>query len=93
MDIRQLSADWESWKRFLGQAVEFAEELGISRERIVSLAQQAGQVLTDHVPPASPEQKVMKELWAVADQNEKHVLASLMTKLASQHKQENYVSF
>ncbi|MBE3588575.1 MAG: DUF3243 domain-containing protein [Thermoanaerobacteraceae bacterium] len=92
MDIRQVSTDWENWKRFLGQAVEFAEELGVSRERIVSLAQQAGQVLADNVAPANPEQKVLKELWTVADQQEKQALANLMTKLVSQ-RPGNYAAF
>jgi len=83
MDIRQVNTDWETWKRFLGQAVEFAEELGVSRERIANLAQQAGQVLADNVAPANPEQKALKELWSVADQQEKQMLANLMTKLVS----------
>lgn len=92
MDIRQVSTDWESWKRFLGQAVEFAEELGVSRERIVSMSQQVGQVLADNVTPANPEQKALKELWSVADQQEKQVLANLMTKLVSQ-RPGSYVAF
>lgn len=75
--------DWESWKQFLAQAVEFAEELGISRDRISGLARQAGDVLAESVPPGSPEQKVLKELWTVSDQQEKQVLANLMTKLCS----------
>ncbi len=75
--------DWEGWKRFLSQAVEFAEELGVPRDRITMLARQAGEVLADSVPPANPEQKVLKELWTVSDQHEKQVLANLMTKLCS----------
>lgn len=76
-------SDWDSWKRFLSQAVEFAEELGISRDRISALARQAGEVLADTVPPANPEQKVLKELWSVSDPQEKQMLANLMTKLCS----------
>lgn len=83
MDFRQFSSDWENWKRFLGQAVEFAEELGVSRDRIASLAHQAGDVLAENVTPDTPEQKTMKELWSVADDKEKHTLATLMTRLVS----------
>ena len=75
--------DWDNWKKFLGQAVEFAEELGLSRDRITSLARQAGEALADSVPPSNPEQKVLKELWSVSDQQEKQTLANLMTKLCS----------
>lgn len=87
MDIRtKVNTSWDNWKNFLGQAVEFAEELGISRERIVALAKQAGDVLAENVQPANPEQKALKELWSVADQQERQVLAGLMTKLSKQEK-------
>lgn len=92
MDIRQVNTDWENWKRFLGQAVEFAEELGVSRERISNLAQQAGQVLADNVAPANPEQKTLKELWSVADQQERQMLANLMTKLVA-NRPGSYAAF
>lgn len=87
-DLQSISKDWNNWKNFLGQAVEFAQELGISRDRITSLARQAGDVLAEHVPPANPEQKVLKELWTVADNQERQVLANLMTKLAAQTAEE-----
>lgn len=77
------NTDWDSWKKTLGQAVEFAEGLGISRQKISSLAQQAGDLLAESVPPANPEQKVIKELWDVAEPEERKVLANLMTKLVS----------
>lgn len=75
--------DWEGWKNTLGQAVKFAEELGISKQKISSLAQQAGDILAQNVTPATPEQKVLKELWDVAGAEERKVLANLMTRLVS----------
>ncbi|MFZ5644041.1 MAG: DUF3243 domain-containing protein [Bacillota bacterium] len=78
-----VNKDWESWKGFLSQAMEFAEELGISKEKVSLLASQAGEILADTVEPATPEQRVLKELWSVSDQNEKRVLANLMTKICS----------
>ncbi|HHU86233.1 MAG: DUF3243 domain-containing protein [Pelotomaculaceae bacterium] len=77
------NSNWESWKKTLGQAVEFAEELGISRNQIGSIAQQVGDLLAQNVPPANPEQKAVKELWDVANQDERQVLANLMTRLAT----------
>jgi len=92
VDLKRAAADWEAWKRFLGQAVEFAGELGITRDRIVTFARQAGDLLAESVPPATPEQKTLKELWAVADENEKQALANLMTKLVSAN-QGSYTMF
>lgn len=77
------NSNWESWKKTLGQAVEFAEELGISRNQIGSIAQQVGDLLAQNVPPANPEQKAVRELWDVANQDERQVLANLMTRLAT----------
>lgn len=84
--LRSVNADWDNWKKFLSQAVEFAEELGISRDRISALAGQAGEVLAENVMPSNPEQKVLKELWSVSDPQEKQMLANLMTKLCSGQK-------
>jgi len=84
MDLSKFSnTDWNTWKQLLGQAVEFAEELGVSKDRIAALAQQAGEVLAENVSPSNPEQQALKELWAVADAREKQTLATLMTKLCS----------
>ncbi len=78
----EVTSKWSNWKDFLGEAVEFAEEIGISRKQIADLALQAGNILASEVEPASPEQQVLKELWLSADDSEKQALASLMTKLS-----------
>jgi len=81
MEIEQARSNWADWKGYLGHMVEFAEELGVSQERIKGIATQAGHILAQHVPPANPEQSVLKELWDVADQPEQEMLAGLMTRL------------
>lgn len=86
LDLSKANTNWDNWKKYLGQAMEFAEELGISRDKIQSYAMTAGSILADNVQPANPEQKAVKELWDVADKSEQEVLARLMTKLASQSK-------
>jgi len=82
MEIEQARMNWDDWKGYLGHMVEFAEELGLSQDRIKNMAAQAGNTLAQHVPPANPEQRVLKELWDAADQPEQEMLAGLMTKLA-----------
>jgi len=81
--VNMVNTTWDTWKRTLGQAVEFAEELGIGREQITSMAQQVGDLLAQSVPPANPEQKAVKELWEVANIDERKILADLMTRLVS----------
>ncbi len=81
--FNKVNTDWDTWKRTLGQAVEFAEGIGISKEQVSSMAQQIGDMLAQNVPPANPEQKAVKELWEVASPEDRQVLAKLMTKLAT----------
>jgi len=81
--VNMANTTWDTWKQTLGQAVEFAEELGIAREQIASMAQQVGDLLAQNVPPINPEQKAVKELWEVATANERKILADLMTRLVS----------
>ena len=81
--MNMANTTWDTWKQTLGQAVEFAEELGIAREQVASMAQQVGDLLAQNVPPANPEQKAVKELWEVATANERKILADLMTRLVS----------
>lgn len=81
--MNMANTTWDTWKQTLGQAVEFAEELGIAREQIASMAQQVGDLLAQNVPPINPEQKAVKELWEVATANERKILADLMTRLVS----------
>ncbi|WP_027363473.1 DUF3243 domain-containing protein [Desulfotruncus alcoholivorax] len=81
---RNANTDWATWKNYLRQAMEFAEELGIPRDKIQSLANQAGDLLAQNVAPANPEQQLLKELWTVADQTERQTLARLMTKVVNQ---------
>ncbi|MTI80531.1 MAG: DUF3243 domain-containing protein [Firmicutes bacterium] len=85
-DLKQANTNWDNWKNYLGQAVEFAEELGMNEDRITSLATQAGSVLAENVPPSNPEQRALKELWDVADNQERQTIGRLMTKLAKKNK-------
>ncbi len=78
-----INTSWDNWKRTLGQAVEYAEEMGVSKEHISSMARQLGDILAEKVTPANPEQKVVKELWEAATSEERQVLTNLMTKLSS----------
>jgi len=81
--VNKVSANWEGWKNFMNQAVEFAAELGVSSDQITTLAHKVGNILAENVHPSAPEQKVLKDLWLQADDHEKQTLANLVTRLVS----------
>ncbi|GIP33137.1 DUF3243 domain-containing protein [Paenibacillus sp. J2TS4] len=75
---------FEKWKEFLSNRVKEAEKAGMSEETISNLAYQIGGFLADKIDPQNMEERLLKELWDVADANEQRVIASLMMKWVKQ---------
>lgn len=75
---------WQEWKRWLSQAVSAGREAGLGSRELVDYAERVGDFLARHVDPANPQQRVLKELWSVADQGEQRAIASALVKLVGQ---------
>jgi hypothetical protein len=76
---------FSKWKSFLGDRVEAAEKAGFSEESINQIAYQIGGFLADKIDPENKEERLLKELWDVADEQERKVMAKIMVKLAKNH--------
>lgn len=74
--------NFDNWKKFLGQRVEQAEKMGISQDTIAELAFEIGEFLDEKVDPSNYSNRALKELWEVADEDERHTIARCMVKLA-----------
>jgi hypothetical protein len=72
---------FDKWKQFLGERVSQAEAVGMSEETVTKLAFQIGQYLEDKIDPKNEEERVLKELWDVGNEQERKTLAHLMVKL------------
>lgn len=81
-----LLENWERWTSFLGQQVEDAQDLGISKKRIQKTAVQIGDYLAKNVDPKNEQERVLSDLWGVATEDEKQVLASCVVKLVQNHR-------
>lgn len=73
---------FDSWKKFLKERVAQGKNLGLSEETIANLAYEIGSFLDERVDPKNDEQAVLKELWDVGDESDRHTIAKLMVKLA-----------
>ncbi|MFC0215678.1 DUF3243 domain-containing protein [Paenibacillus chartarius] len=73
---------FDKWKAFLGDRVQAAEKAGFNDESIAQIAFQIGGFLADKVDPENKEERVLKELWDVADDQERKAIAKVMVKLA-----------
>lgn len=76
-----MSQEWDSWKQTLAQAVQRGQSMGMSQEQLANRAEQIGDVLAQNVDPQNPEQRVLKELWTSADEQEQQALASAIIKM------------
>ncbi|TCP30267.1 uncharacterized protein DUF3243 [Scopulibacillus darangshiensis] len=73
--------NWDSWKNFLGDKLHQAEDKGISEEAISNFATEIGSHLADKVDPKNEQQRILSDLWSVADKDEQHAIAHMMVKL------------
>lgn len=72
---------FEEWKDFLHKRVEQAEGLGVGKDRINEVAYRIGNYLANNVDPRNTQERVLKDLWAVADEDQQRTLSDLMVKL------------
>lgn len=73
--------NFSTWKSFLKDRVEAASSHGMSNEAMRNVAQHVGDYLSEHVTPENKEEKVLKELWEAASEEEQRAIASAMIKL------------
>ncbi|WP_124727515.1 DUF3243 domain-containing protein [Staphylospora marina] len=78
--------NFEKWKEFLADRVHQAEKMGMSRDTINDIAYQIGDYLANDVDPENVQERLLKDLWSVADENEQRTMAGLMVKLVDSGK-------
>lgn len=80
--------NWEQWTKFLGERVEEAKDSGMPNKVIEKAAVQMGEYLAKNVDPQNEQERVLSDLWSVAERDEKHAIASCVVKLV-QNKRTN----
>lgn len=74
--------NFDRWKEFLGEQVDKAESMGISKDKITNVATKMGNFLSDKVDPKNPQERLLKQMWESSDPDEQHTLASIMVKMS-----------
>ncbi|MFC4183526.1 DUF3243 domain-containing protein [Saccharococcus thermophilus] len=73
--------NFEQWKDFLAERLQQAQQQGLSQQVISDVAYQIGDYLAEQVDPKNPEERLLADLWSVADEQEQHAIANMMVKL------------
>ncbi|QQK76321.1 DUF3243 domain-containing protein [Salicibibacter cibarius] len=76
--------NWEQWKSFLGDSLGNAENDGMTNNAISDVAFQVGDYLANNVDPKNEQERVLSDLWHVADEKEQHAIANVMVKLVQE---------
>ncbi|UOQ45545.1 DUF3243 domain-containing protein [Halobacillus salinarum] len=80
----EILENFESFKNHLGNQVHRGEKLGLSEERLTKGAKRVADYLAENEQPRNREEKVLNELWNVADEKEREHMAHVLVKLAEQ---------
>ncbi|WP_368987136.1 DUF3243 domain-containing protein [Caldifermentibacillus hisashii] len=73
--------NWDEWKNFLGDRLNQAKDAGLDQNVINDLAYQIGDYLANQVDPKNEQERVLSDLWSVADEQEQQAIANIMVKL------------
>jgi hypothetical protein len=82
INLIEYVGDWDKWRNNLRRAVSVGKTVGMSDEEIEGLATQIGDFLAEKVCPATPEEELLKEMWNVAEPEERKMIAGLMVKMS-----------
>jgi hypothetical protein len=77
----EIKSDWDKWKNALGEAVNIGETIGIPDKAIENIAEKVGTFLSQNVDPANHEERLLSELWGVANKDDRKVLAKLVVRI------------
>ncbi len=74
------SESFESFRQNLAHRLDQAQSIGASRGTILNAAKDVAEWLNAEVRPTNPEQRLLKELWDVSDDRERHALTNVLVK-------------
>lgn len=73
--------NWKQWEGFLADRLNHAQNEGMSEGAVSKLALQVGDYLANQVEPKNEQERILKDLWSVADPGEQQAIANMMVKL------------
>ncbi|RHW36373.1 DUF3243 domain-containing protein [Neobacillus notoginsengisoli] len=73
--------NWKQWEDFLADRLHQAQDEGVSKNVVSDLAYQIGDYLANQVEPKNEQERILADLWSVADKDEQQAIANMMVKL------------
>ncbi|RKP51696.1 DUF3243 domain-containing protein [Cohnella endophytica] len=74
--------DFDEFKSYLSKRIAMAESIGLDEEQMAKIAQKVADYLASHEEPRNNEELLLQELWKVGNQEQRHMLAHMLVRLA-----------
>ncbi|MGE6228147.1 DUF3243 domain-containing protein [Paenibacillus chitinolyticus] len=85
----QILKNFEEFKSYLGSRVHLGESLGLGEEQLAKTAEKVAGYLAAHEEPRNAEENLLRELWNVGRDEERHMLAHMLVRLAQKANKAN----
>jgi hypothetical protein len=82
----QILNDFNEFLSYLSKRIEMGEKIGLGEEQLAKTAEKVGDYLASHEEPRNSEENLLQALWKVGKQEEKHMLAHMLVRLAQNGK-------
>lgn len=73
---------FEEFQGYLSRRIKLARSIGLNEEQLAVIAQEVAGYLADHEDARNSEEKLLRELWKCGTEEEQHMLAHMLVKLA-----------
>ncbi|MFC7372845.1 DUF3243 domain-containing protein [Fictibacillus iocasae] len=77
----EILSNFTEFKSYLHKRVQLGEKLGMDEEALAKTAEKVAGYLAEHEEPRNAEENLLKELWKVGDQEQRHKLAHMLVNL------------
>lgn len=78
----EIMNNFQNFKDYLGDQVNRGEKLGLGDEGLAKGAKRVADYLAKHEEPRNREEKVLNELWNVANEEERQHMSHVLVKMA-----------
>lgn len=77
-------SSFDEFKHYLSERIRLGKKLGLNEEQLAMTAEKVAGYLAENAEPKNREEKLLKELWEVGNEEEKHMLAHMLVRLTEQ---------
>ncbi|WP_022794350.1 DUF3243 domain-containing protein [Marinococcus halotolerans] len=75
---------FQRFQDYLKNKIHKGEKVGLDEEQLAKGAERVADYLNKHQEPENPEEKLLQEMWDVADKDEQRHLARILVRLAKE---------